>query len=81
MVVKTWQKIAVGYGGFCVANLALSFLTGNYFRTQVLKKPMRQLGDSALLDFNDVLLQYNLLARFVPESYGPEIPSISVSSP
>lgn len=78
--MKTWQKVAVGYGALCVGNLALSFFTGQYFRTQVLKKPARQLGDNALLDFNDTLLSYNVLARVLPEAYGPEIPAITVTS-
>lgn len=75
MRLNTWQKMGLAYGGFCIGNLAIAFFTGNYFRTQIQRAPPRQLGDNVLLDFNDTLLAYNLLARLVPQAYGASTPA------
>jgi hypothetical protein len=60
---RTTKTVLLAYGGFAVVNLAVAYMTSQ-------AKTGRQPGQNALLDFNDSLTKFNLLARFMPLAGG-----------
>jgi hypothetical protein len=72
------KAAAIGYGVFCGINLTLAYFTSN-------AKTGRQPGQNALLDFNDSLTKFNLLARVLSGVTGQgaalPVPSVALPSP
>ena len=56
------KTVLTAYGAFAVVNLGLAYLAA--------KRPA---GSSALLDFNNRLLAYNVLARIFPPPLQPMV--------
>lgn len=67
------RNVLIGYGAFCAVNLAVSYMTSS-------ARTGRQLGQNKLLDFNDSLLPFNVLARVLSQSTGALIPAAAASS-
>lgn len=62
------RYLIYGYAGFCVVNAAVAYFTGSYRTGRV-----RPVGENKLLDFNDALVRFNVLAYVLPQGAGPAV--------